>query len=203
MMTYASVFVGVSLDGYIARPNGDFDFLPAGGGEPHGYEEFMASVDALLLGRKTFDTVLGLGEWAYGSKPVYVLTSRPLGPLPTGALVQRVCGNAAAVLSALKHDGVRQVYVDGGAVIQQFIRAGLIDQLVVTRVPVLIGQGISLFGAVPHDIRLRHVATRSFGSGLVQSEYRILNQSAREPEPLWDTATGSAHHLAAHRSSNS
>src|SRR5206468_11559499 len=138
-MTYASVFVGVSLDGYIARPNGDFDFLPAGGGEPHGYEEFMASVDALLLGRKTFDTALGLGEWAYGSKPVYVLTSRPLGPLPTGALVQRVCGKAADVLAALKHDGVRQVYVDGGAVIQQFIHAGLIDRIVVTRVPVLIG----------------------------------------------------------------
>ena len=82
----ASVFVGTSLDGFIARPNGALDFLDAAGGEPHGYEEFMASVDALVIGRHTFDTVLGFGGWAYGKKPVFVLSTRSLPPVPAGAV---------------------------------------------------------------------------------------------------------------------
>src|SRR5437762_2724367 len=136
----ASVFVGTSLDGFIARHNGAFDFLPPGGGEPHGYEEFMASVDALVIGRKTFDTVVGLGGWAYGSTPVFVLSTRPLGELPPGAAVERVKGDPAEVVDTLERRGVRHVYIDGGTVIQQFIRAGLLHRIIVTRVPVLIGE---------------------------------------------------------------
>jgi dihydrofolate reductase len=77
-MTRASVFIGTSVDGFIARPNGDIDFLPAGGGEPHGYEEFFASVDTIVIGRKTFETVLTMGPWPYGTKRVVVLSSRPI-----------------------------------------------------------------------------------------------------------------------------
>jgi dihydrofolate reductase len=73
-----SVFIGISVDGFIARPNGDLDFLPAGGGEPHGYDEFMASVDALVIGRKTFETVLNFAVWPYGGKRVVVLSSKPV-----------------------------------------------------------------------------------------------------------------------------
>lgn len=171
----ASVFVGMSVDGFIARTDGALDFLPAGGGEPHGYEEFFASVDALIIGRHTFETVLGFGHWAYGTKPVFVLSSRPLPPTPQGAVVEHMAGEPAAIVTELEARGIRHVYVDGGITVQQFLRAGLIQRLIVTRVPVLIGSGIPLFGPLPHDIRLRHVATRQYPSGLVQSEYEVAD----------------------------
>lgn len=169
----ASVFVGTSLDGFIARPNGAFDFLDAGGNEPHGYEEFMASVDALVIGRHTFDVVLGFGGWAYGQKPVFVLSTRPLPPLPAGAVVERLAGEPAAIVTQLEARGVGHAYVDGGITIQRFLRAGLIQRLIITRVPVLIGAGIPLFGHLRHDIPLRHIGTRHYPTGLVQSEYEV------------------------------
>jgi dihydrofolate reductase len=169
----ASVFVGTSVDGFIARPDGALDFLPEGGGEPHGYDEFMATVDALVIGRKTYETVLGFGAWAYGAKPVIVLSTRALAPAPAGAVVERMSGEPAEIVGRLAARGIGHVYVDGGITIQRFLRAGLIQRLVVTRVPVLIGSGIPLFGTLPRDVRLRHVATRSYASGLVQSEYAV------------------------------
>src|SRR5438552_12375204 len=135
----ASVFIATSLDGFIARANGNFDFLPPGGGEPHGYDEFMATVDALVMGRKTFETVLTLGKWPYGEKPVFVLSSRPLAPAPFGAVVERMSGAPAEIVSQLAARGVGHVYVDGGFTIQQFLQAGLIQRLTITRFPVLIG----------------------------------------------------------------
>lgn len=171
----ASVFVGTSVDGFIARVNGALDFLPAQP-EPHGYDEFMASVDALVLGRNTFEIVLGFGGWAYGAKPVFVLSTRPLPPVPEGAVVERMSGEPAAILAELEGRGIGHVYVDGGITIQRFLRAGLIQRLVVTRVPVLIGSGIPLFGELPRDVLLRHVATRQYASGLVQSEYVVVTE---------------------------
>ena len=170
----ASVFIGTSLDGFIARANGDLDFLPPGGGEPHGYDEFMATVDALVIGRNTFETVLSFDSWPYGAKPVFVLSTRPLPEAPAAARVERMSGAPAEIVSSLDARGIAHVYLDGGETIQRFLRAGLVQRLVITRVPVLIGRGIPLFGAIPHDIPLRHVATRHFPSGLVQSEYEIV-----------------------------
>jgi dihydrofolate reductase len=171
----ASVFVGTSLDGFLARPNGSFDFLPAGGGEEHGYQAFFASVDALVIGRGTFETVLAFPKWPYGSKPCFVLSSRPLDLAAVeGGVVEQMAGDPADVLARLEARGYRHVYVDGGITIQRFLRAGLIQKLVVTRVPVLIGSGIPLFGALEDDIHLEHVETRQYPSGLVTSEYRIL-----------------------------
>jgi dihydrofolate reductase len=170
----ASVFVGTSLDGFIARTNGDLDFLPPGGGEPHGYDEFMATVDALVIGRKTFETVLTFDKWPYGEKTVIVLSTRPLAPTPLGAVVERMSGTPAEILSQLTARGIRHIYVDGGITIQRFLQDGLIQRLVITRVPVLIGTGIPLFGPVPRDIVLRHVGTRQYASGLVQSEYEVV-----------------------------
>ena len=165
--------MGTSLDGFIARPDGALDFLPAGGGEPHGYEEFMATVDALVLGRNTFDTVLAFDTWPYGTKPVFVLSTRPLAPVPAGAIVEALSGSPASIVTQLEARGIGHIYVDGGITIQRFLRAGLIDRLIVTRVPVLIGAGIPLFGPLERDIRVRHVATRQYASGLVQSEYEV------------------------------
>jgi dihydrofolate reductase len=169
----ASVFVGTSLDGFIARANGALDFLPPGGGEPHGYDEFMATVDALVIGRKTFETVLTFEGWAYGKKPVFVLSSRPIAPAPAGAVVERMSGAPADIVSQLAARGIQHIYVDGGITIQRFLQAGLIQRVIITRVPVLIGTGVPLFGPLPRDIALKHVATRQYASGLVQSEYVV------------------------------
>jgi dihydrofolate reductase len=170
----ASVFIGTSLDGFIARANGDLDFLPPGGGEPHGYDEFMATVDALVIGRHTFDTVLTFETWPYGERPVFVLSTRPLATPPPGAVVERMSGPPADIVSQLAARGIRHVYVDGGITIQRFLQAGLIQRLIITRVPVLIGAGIPLFGALRRDIALEHIATRHYASGLVQSEYLVV-----------------------------
>ncbi len=169
----ASVFVGTSLDGFMARADGALDCLPPGGGEPHGYDEFMATVDALVIGRNTFDAVLAFDPWPYGRKPVFVLSTRALPPAPPGAVVERMSGTPAEIVSLLDARGIRHIYVDGGITIQRFLRAGLIQRLVVTRVPVLIGTGIPLFGPLPRDIALTHVRTQQYASGLVQSEYAV------------------------------
>jgi dihydrofolate reductase len=133
----------------------------------------MAAVDALVIGRKTFETVLTFDTWPYGEKPVFVLSSRPLAPAPQGAVVERMSGAPAEIVSQLAARGIQHIYVDGGSTIQGFLRAGLIQRLVITRVPVLIGSGIPLFGATPRDISLKHIATRQYASGLVQSEYVV------------------------------
>jgi len=171
----ASVFIGTSVDGFIARPNGDLDFLPEGGGEPHGYQEFIASVDAIVIGHKTFETVLAYPAWPYGEKRVVVLSSRPVDfSAVRGGVVEQMGGPPAEIVSQLAVRGIHHVYVDGGITIQGFLRAGAIQRLIITRVPVLIGEGIPLFGTLPRDIRLHHVATRHYPSGLVQSEYLVV-----------------------------
>ena len=170
----ATVFVGTSLDGFIARPDGAFDFLDAGGNEPHGYEEFMATVDALVIGRKTYEVVLSLGRWHYGKKPVFVLSHHDLPLAPAEAVVERMSGDTSEIVSQLERRGFEHIYVDGGLTIQEFIRAGHIQRLIITRVPVLIGEGIPLFGKLLHDIPLKHIDTRQFAGGLIQSEYEIV-----------------------------
>jgi dihydrofolate reductase len=171
----ASVFIGISVDGFIARSNGDLDWLPEDGGEPHGYDEFMASVDAIVIGRKTFEKVLTLGPWPYGEKRVVVLSSRPVDlSAAVGGIVEQMAGPPAEIASQLAATDAHHLYVDGGITIQGFLSAGLIQRLVITRVPVLIGDGIPLFGTLPRDVRLRHVGTRHYPSGLVQSEYHVV-----------------------------
>ncbi len=170
-----SVFVGTSVDGFIARSNDDLDFLPADGGEPHGFDEFIASVDAIVMGRRTFKKVLTLGPWPYGDKRVVILSHRPVDlSAAVGGIVEQMAGTPAEIVSRLAESGAHHLYIDGGYTIQEFLRAGLIERLVITRVPVLIGDGIPLFGALPRDVQLRHVATRHYASGLVQSEYHVV-----------------------------
>jgi dihydrofolate reductase len=170
----ATVFVGTSLDGFIARTNGALDWLPQDA-EEHGYEAFFASVDALVIGRHTYETVLGFDSWPYGAKPVYVLSSAPLRPAPAQAVVHHLSGPPPDIVARLTADGVQHAYIDGGITVQGFLRAGLIQRLIITRVPVLIGAGIPLFGPTDKDIRLRHITTRHYPSGLVQSEYEVAS----------------------------
>lgn len=171
----ASVFVGTSLDGFIARLDGALDFLDAGGSEPHGYDEFMATVDALVIGRKTYETVLGFGGWAYGERRVFVLSSNPIAPPPKGAVVEHLSGEPADIVAKLAGRGIQHIYVDGGITIQRFLQAGLIQRLVITRVPILIGSGVPLFGPLAQDVLVKHIDTRQYKGGLVQSEYEIIS----------------------------
>ncbi len=178
----ASVFIATSLDGFIARPDGGLDWLPSDDCEPHGYDEFMATIDAIVIGRKTFEVVLGFGSWPYEKKmPVIVLSSNPAAlRAPKGAKCDFMAGTPRQIVDRLAQRGLRNLYIDGGVTIQGFLNAGLIQRLIITRIPVLLGSGIPLFGALKHDIRLQHVATRSFASGMVQSEYVII---PKKPKP--------------------
>ena len=172
-----SVFVGTSLDGFIARRSGAFDFLPQGGGEPHGYTEFMATVDAVVMGRNTWDVVLGLGAWPFVGRRVVVLSSRPVELSAAGKQsVEQMSGSPGEIVAKLAASGAHHLYVDGGITVQRFLQAGLVDRITITRVPVLIGEGIPLFGVLPGDVRLRHVATHQYASGLVKSEYAVAER---------------------------
>jgi len=178
-MAECAVFVGVSLDGFIARPNGDLDWLMGeGGGDggDHGYNEFIADIDAIVMGRNTFEKVLAFDKWYYGLKRVVVLSHQPIDlsvAQARGGIVELMAGLPPEIVSKLAASGARHLYVDGGITIQEFLRAGLIHRLIISRLPVLIGQGIPLFGSLPRDIRLRHITTRTYPGGMVQSEYDV------------------------------
>jgi dihydrofolate reductase len=170
-----TAFCGVSVDGFLARPDDALDFLQAGEQEPHGFTAFLKSVDVVVIGRRTFEVVRKLGHLAlYGKKTLVVLSSHQLEfSSVKGAIVEQMSGTPTEIVGQLNGRGFGHAYVDGGVTIQRFLAAGCIDRLVITRVPVLIGAGIPLFGPLPRDIRLRHVATRTYSGGLVQSEYEV------------------------------
>jgi dihydrofolate reductase len=169
-----TVFIATSLDGYIARENGGLDWLPEAP-EPHGYDEFIATVDAVVMGRKTFEIVLGFGAWPF-AKPVIVLSSKPSEIVaPDGAACEAMSGTPQEIVERLAERGMTHLYIDGGVTITRFLEAGLIQRLTITRIPVLLGSGIPLFGLLPRDVRWEHVTTRSYPSGIVQSEYSLKN----------------------------
>ena len=192
MKPKCSVYIGSSLDGFIARKDGSFDFLDFDSpnersnddsgaedsdAEDYGFAEFMESVDLLLMGRHTFEVLLTFDEWIYGDTHLTVLSST-LGPEAIPARMEGKVsissGKPSEILEDLAEKGVQHVYVDGGKTVQAFIAAGLIDEITIGIVPVLIGDGIPLFGPLDSDLRLEHIGTRSFPSGLVQVKYRTL-----------------------------
>ena len=170
-----SVFCGTSVDGFLARRNDTFDFLKAGEGVPHGFTEFLKSVDVVVIGRRTFDVVRKLGHFElYGKTPVVVLSTTPLELSSIReAKIEQMRGTPQEIVAQLEKRRFKHAYLDGGITIQRFLRDGLVDRITVTRVPVLIGEGIPLFGPVPGDIKLRHVRSRSYPGGLVQSVYEL------------------------------
>lgn len=177
-MITGHVFIATSLDGFIARPDGDIGWLlerddPA---EDHGYTDFIADKDAIVMGRGSYEKIVTMGAWAY-DRPVLVL-SRQLAGKPVPETLQGKVrfsdATPADALAQLEAEGAQRVYVDGGQLVQSFLRAGLIADMVITTVPVLIGAGRPLFGALPRDISLVLESSRHFPSGLVQSSYRVL-----------------------------
>lgn len=179
MNTKQSVFIATSLDGYIARLNGDIDWLTAfesSDDTAYGFHEFMDSVDGLVMGRHTFEKVIDLEKWPYPSKKVVVLSSHPL-KVPDKLLskVDIMSGSPAEIIDTLSGKGYYHLYVDGGKTIQRFLRKGFIQEMIITVVPVLIGEGIPLFGSLERDIKLERCSTTPFENGLVQNRYRVLH----------------------------
>jgi dihydrofolate reductase len=165
-----AAFLGMSLDGFIAGPNDELDWLERGGGPPedHGYEPFFASVDALLIGRRTWEVVRDFSRWPYDEKPVAVLTHRP-GEARHGE--RFLAGTPTAVLERLGAEGFRRVYVDGGQVVSQVLAAGLLDALTVSILPVVLGRGIRLFQETGRERWLSLAGSQVFSSGMVQLRY--------------------------------
>ncbi|GAA1112204.1 dihydrofolate reductase family protein [Arthrobacter flavus] len=180
------VFIGMSVDGMIARADDDLDWLtgnadaPADGAsdpEEAGFTEFMRLVDHLVMGRSTYEIVESFGEWPYGDTPVLVLSTTLESDDPRITVVRSL----DEALARLDDDGARHVYVDGGRTVRTFLVEGLIDTLTLTRVPVLIGDGKPLFGSVPADILLTHEETKVLSGGAVQSRYRVDGPLSRPP----------------------
>lgn len=181
-----SVFIGASVDGFIAREGGDLDFLEVPGdpkGEDYGYQAFVGEIDAIVMGRKTFEKFLTFKTWPYGKTPLVVLTTRPLPLQPRlRGKVETMADRPAEVVGRLRRRGLKRLYLDGGRTIQGFLRAGVVDEITITRVPVLVGQGVPLFGALPQDVKLKHLETRAFKSGMVQSTYAVRRRKMEEPK---------------------
>jgi len=170
----AFVYIGTSLDGFIARTNGDIEWLVQYANDEaiQAYEEFISKIDAVVIGRGTFDKVLTFPSWPY-EKRVFVL-SNTLKKLP--AIVENkailLSLSPADTLKKLSQEGYTNVYVDGGLVIQNFLKADLIDELIISKVPIIIGSGIPLFADVKQDLLFRHVKTEVQSNELVRSYYK-------------------------------
>ena len=165
-----SAFLALSLDGFIAGEGGDLAWLEPYNGdsqEETGYSALMASVDTLLMGRNSYDTVLGFPEWFYGDKPVVVLTHRPAAPREHVSFRQ---GALAQVLDELWQGGSRHLYLDGGELVRQGLQGALVDELTLFWVPVTLGGGIPLFTG-PLPAGLRPVSSAVLPSGLVRVIY--------------------------------
>lgn len=173
----ASVFIATSIDGYISRKDGSIDWLNEANaavppGEDCGYKVFFESVDALVMGRHTFELVRTFEPWPYGDKRIVVLSSSSIEVRDEQKNSVSVSSESPkALVSRLDAEGVKHIYVDGGVTIQRFLAAGLIDDLTITLIPVLLGEGRPLFGPLPQDLKLRPIAVKHYDFGFVQITY--------------------------------
>lgn len=182
MSLKSSVFIATSLDGFIARVNGELDWLDAANatvpdGEDCGYHAFMASIDALVMGRNTYEKVLSFNAWPYGETPVTVLSRNALKiPRHLTQTVSHSSESPGKLYDRLFQAGAKRLYIDGGITIQRFLAAGLVTDITITVIPILLGAGISLFGDLKQTISLRHIATKTYDFGFVQLTYEPLDK---------------------------
>lgn len=186
MLAKCSVFIATSLDGFIAREDGSIDWLMkanqlAPPGEDGGYKSFIATIDGLVMGRYSFEKVLSFESWPYGDLPVVVMSNQLLEiPDHLKNVVSVSSETPLELVKRLTNEGLKHLYIDGGITIQKFIVSNLINELTITFVPVLLGSGRSLFGALARDIELEQIALNSFGGGFVQIKYRISPLSSEQ-----------------------
>ena len=181
MLPKVSVFIATSLDGYIARENGDLDWLDDANttvpeGEDYGFAAFMATVDMLVMGRKTYEQVLAFGEWPYGDTPITVMSRKPV-ELPDNVpkTVTHSSESPQELCDRLELNGIRHIYVDGGNTVQRFLSAKLVDEITLSIIPILLGSGIPLFSSQYSDVKLSCLETKQYDSGIIQLKYRIKN----------------------------
>ncbi len=180
MSLISSVFIATSLDGFIARSNGDLDWLDAANasvpeGEDCGYNDFMKDIDILVMGRKTYEKVLSFGVWPYGDIPVIILSRNKI-KFPTHLPKNVSCSSESPkdLCKRLSSEGAKRLYIDGGLTIQRFLAEGLIDNITITTIPIIIGEGIPLFNGPTNDVLLKHIKTKVFDFGFVQTTYKVI-----------------------------
>lgn len=180
-MTTGHVFIATSMDGFVARDTSDpelkLDWLMKQDtvGEDHGYDEFMDSVDGLVMGRGSFETLLGFEGWPYGKPVIVVSKSLNQSDIPDELKdkVELVNLTPHEVMDMLDKRGWKRAYIDGGKLVQSFVSLGLVEDIILTRIPILIGTGVPLFGALDKDIDLELKSVKAFESGLVTTVYGI------------------------------
>ena len=171
-----TVYIATSIDGYIAREDGTIDWLmelPNPNNSDYGFSVFLERIDGIIMGRKSFETVLGFNEWPYAKPvPVFVL-SNSLVELPgkLSVKVEIVKGELKRIIESLRDRGINNLYIDGGKTIQSFLNEDLIDEMIITRVPILLGSGIPLFGKNNLELKFEHVETEVHNNVLVRSKY--------------------------------
>lgn len=167
-------YIAMSIDGYIARKDGGLDWLEYGhtGDEDYGFKKFMNGIDALILGRNTYEVVSGFDKWPYGGKRVIIL-SYTLNKVRKEA--ELFCGQLHDLASTLFHEGIKHVWVDGGITVSKFLEAGLVDDITISIIAVVLGSGIPLFRTINRENQCRLTSTQSYPSGLVQLKYQIAH----------------------------
>lgn len=179
MKVKCSVYVGASVDGFIAGPGGDIEWLMRpeySNPETAGltYDAFIATVDTIVMGRNTFEKALTFEPWPYEKNPVVVLSTRAVDvPVDLGGKVRVDSGPPGQLVDRLASEGVRHAYVDGGITIQRFLQAGRIDEITVTYLPIVLGSGIPLFGSIGVEVPLRLIESTAFRNGFVQVRYAV------------------------------
>lgn len=168
------VYIATSLDGYIARKDGNVDWLmeiPNPDNSDYGFSDFMKRIDGLIMGRNTFELVLQFGEWPY-TKPVFVL-SKTMKKIPDKykAQAELIKGNLKTIVEELISKGFNNLYIDGGKTIQSFLKQDMIDELIITRIPIILGSGIPLFEEMDSEFKLEHIETEILKNALVKSRY--------------------------------
>lgn len=181
MTLKCSVFIATSLDGFIAKTDGDIQWLvtiPAPeADEDYGFQAFFNSVDVLVMGRKTYEAALTFAEWPYDGKRVIVLShGEPLVPEHLIGQVEFMAGTPLEVAQNLEGEGIKHAYIDGGKTIQGFLEAGLINEMTITTIPILLGEGIPLFGHLTREIKLELLDSKWYANGFVKNHYRVLGE---------------------------
>jgi dihydrofolate reductase len=180
-----SAFIATSLDGFIARECGELDWLDAANatvpnGEDCGYADFFSTIDVLVMGRKSFEKVLSFGVWPYGeTKSVVLSHSAVTFPNDLPKSISSSTEEPSALLERLSREGASHIYLDGGVTIQSFLRLGLVDEITITVIPVLLGQGIPLFGPLEQDVSLNLISSKSYDFGFVQTKYGVSKDQGR------------------------
>lgn len=177
-MITLKAYIASSLDGFIAKKDGSVDWLHSEKyqleNEDFGYEKFMESIDCIVMGRITFETVLQFEPYPFENVPVIVVSNNPNYQIESKHQITIFTRPLRELIPFLESNQYQNVYVDGGKLIQSFLKESLLDEITITQIPILLGSGIPLFGDIEREIDLKHRKTQTFPNGFVQIEYEIV-----------------------------